>query len=46
MAVAMAGTAVAIIYSRWGKRTLAQTQAARSPNGSNGHVPPAPPASV
>jgi hypothetical protein len=34
----------AVAYSRWGKRTLAQTQAARSPNGSNGHVPPAPPA--
>ena len=29
-----------VVYSRWGKRTLAQTRAARTPNG-NGHPPAA-----
>ncbi|MFH1434475.1 MAG: hypothetical protein ABIJ56_02045 [Pseudomonadota bacterium] len=29
-----------VVYSRWGKRTLAQSQAARTPNG-NGHPPAA-----
>jgi hypothetical protein len=29
----------AVVYSRWGRRTLAQTQAARTPNGSAGTAP-------
>jgi hypothetical protein len=34
----------AVVYSRWGKRTLAQTQASRSPNGNGSHAPaPTPP---